>query len=172
MSSVAMKWAAVQAVQHPGLSHLVSVLAAVADKKGQTWRSQLTLAQQMAVTERCVRKYLRALERLGVVQRAHRSNGRGGRSSDLIRLRLDRQFTITKEAARAILQPEQRSGRKPSSNRNNTPFQPEPRSGDKVSDQLKVEIDNQGEPQGLVRGETWESVDGARRLTAIPGGRS
>lgn len=147
MSSVAMKWAAGQSVQHQGLSHLVSVLAAAADKRGQTWRSQLTLAQQMAVTERCVRKYLRALERLGILQRAHRSNGRGGRSSDLIRLRLDRQFTITREAAQAILQPEPRSARNHSSNRNNTPFQPERGSGDKDSDQLKVVITQEEQPQ-------------------------
>lgn len=92
MSSVAMKWARQQHIEHAGLAHMVSVLAAVADARGQTWRAQLTLADDMAVTERCVRRYLRALEKLGVVQRAHRSNGRGGRSSDLIRLRLDRPF--------------------------------------------------------------------------------
>lgn len=171
MSSAAMKWAARQAVQHQGLSHLVAILAAVADKRGQTWRSQLTLAQQMAVTERCVRKYLRALERLGIVQRMHRSNGRGGRSSDLIRLRLDRQFTITREAAIAILQPEPRSARNQSSNRNNTPFQPEPRSGDKDSDQQKLVITTQGDvtpsSQSAQRG-----ADRKPKLAIVNGGRA
>jgi hypothetical protein len=171
MSSAAMKWAAQQTVQHPGLSHLLSILSAVADKRGQTWRSQLTLAQQMAVTERCVRKYLRALERLGVVQRAHRSNGRGGRTSDLIRLRLDRQFTITKEAARAILQPEQRSGKNPSSYRNNTPFQPEPRSGEKGSDQQKEVIYQEEHPQDS---QSAQRAEGGERpsLRVIGGGRA
>src|SRR6185503_11569505 len=118
MSGAAMKWARQQRIAHAGLTHLVSTLAEVADGKGATWRSQASIAERMALTDRCIRKWLRALELLGVIQRAHRSNGRGGRTSDLIRLRLDRQFTLTRNAIRAILQPEQRAGRNEVSNRN------------------------------------------------------
>jgi len=164
-----MKWARQQRIEHSGLAHMVSVLAAVADARGQTWRAQLTLADDMAVTERCVRRYLRALEKLGVVQRAHRSNGRGGRSSDLIRLRLDRPFTVTKGAARAVLQPEQFSGSSRSSNRTITTVQPEQCSGDKDSDQLEKIVYQ--EEQTLEVGNTREATVGPA-LRIVNGGRA
>lgn len=164
-----MKWARQQRIEHAGLVHMLSILATVADKRGQSWRAQLTLADEMAVTERCVRRYLRALEKLGVIQRAHRSNGRGGRSSDLIRLRLDRPFTITKDAARAVLQPEPLSGSSRSSNRTITTVQPEQRSGDKDSDQLEKIIYQ--EEQTLEVGNTREATAGPA-LRIVNGGRA
>ena len=169
MSSAAMKWAREQRFEHSGLAHMVRTLAAAADKRGATWRSQSTLAEEMALTGRCVRRYLRALEKLGVLQRAHRSNGRGGRSSDLIWLRTDLPFTVTREAARAVLQPEQLSASSRSSNRTIAPFQPEQMSGDQYSDQSRVDIYQ--EDQGLVGGNTREAAP-SPALRIVAGGRS
>lgn len=148
MSSAAMKWARQQRVEHRGLTFLIATLAAVSDSRGQTWRMQATLADQMAVSERSVRLWLLALEKLGVIQRARRSRGRGlGRSSDLIRLRLDRQFTLTGEAVRAILQPAKPAACNltPSDtyNRQNLHLQPANAAGDKDRDQSRVEISTQ-----------------------------
>jgi hypothetical protein len=167
MSSAAMKWAREQRIAHAGLTHLTGTLAAFSDEKGVTWRSQATLAERMAVTERCVRRWLRALEKLGVIQRAHRSNGRGGRTSDLIRLRLDRQFTLTREAVRAILLPEQRAGKNEVSYRNKTSFLPEQRAGEKGSDPLKVEMGTQEGLEPISQSAQWGAG-----LRVVNGGRS
>lgn len=171
MSSRAMKWAQQQIVANEGLAHLLNVLAMAADRHGCSWRSQLTLAEQLAVSERAVRQRLAALAMLGIIQRAHRSNGRGGRSSDMVRLRLDRQFTVTKAVARAALQPANSAGSKQSSNRQISSFQPADSAGDKVSEQLKVESYQEKHPQSLQsaqRARTGEKPT----LAVVNGGRA
>ena len=168
MSSAAMKWARQQTVAHAGLRSLVTALAVAVDSNGCTWRAQATLADDMAISIRCVRYWLAALDRLGIVQRAHRSNGRGGRGSDLIKLRLDKNFTVTREAARAVLQQARGAGRKQSSKRHIAHFQQAPGADDQVRDQLKVEDTiQQGSPdpklvEGLERKTTWRVVNGGR----------
>jgi hypothetical protein len=179
MSSAAMKWARRQSIEHRGLVHLVATLAAAADARGQSWRAQGTLADQMAVSVRSVRLWLLALERLGVIQRIGRSRGRGlGRSSDLVRLRLDRQFTLTREAVRAILQPAKAAAcnanvqasdnaATETYNRQTAHLQPANAAGDKVSDQQKVVI-NQGEqPQ-----DHQSAQRGKAGLRVLDGGRA
>lgn len=172
MSGPAMRWALTQRVANPGLTQLIAALARIADKKGCSWRAQATLAEELAVSERTIRLRLAVLEKLGVIQRAHRSNGRGGRSSDLIRLRLDCQFTITKATARAVVEQVSSIGRKASSNRQISTFQPANSAGDKGREQLHQEEGTQGklEPiyQSALRGT------GARppALSVVNGGRS
>ena len=150
MSSAAMKWAQNEVrIAHPGLTHLVNTLAKAADDKGASWKSHATLAEIMGGSRHTVRKWLSALEKLGIIQRAHRSNGRGGRSSDIIRLRLDRPFTVSKDAVRAIFQAARGAGSKESSKRQKTQFQAARGANDKGSDQQKAEVANhETHPQG------------------------
>jgi hypothetical protein len=165
MSSAAMKWARAQRVEHRGLTFLIATLAAVADSRGQTWRAQGTLAEQMAVSERSVRLWLQALEKLGVIQRARRSKGRGlGRSSDLIRLRLDRQFTLTRPTVRAILQPANPAACNgvsgASYNRQNLHLQPANPAGDKL----------RGSTEGRKIGSQEKLAQDSKSALGAPGG--
>lgn len=165
MSSAAMKWARRQTIAHSGLRNLVTTLAVAVDKTGCTWQSQATLAADMSVSVRCVRYWLGALDTLGLVQRAHRSNGRGGRTSDLIRLRLDRDFTITREGARAVLQAARGAGRNPSSKRQKLHFQQAPGADDQGSDQLKEVLATQEDLAQVSQsalGRTLRVVNGGR----------
>jgi hypothetical protein len=127
------------------------------------------LAEQLSVSERAVRQRLSVLEKLGVIQRAHRSNGAGGRSSDMIRLRVDLQFTITKATAKAMFQPAKSAGSKSIPNRQISTAQPANSAGDKGSDQSRLEISTQeGTPD-------YQSAEGKSRkptLAVLAGGRA
>jgi hypothetical protein len=171
MSGNAMKWAREQHIAHAGLKYLVDVLAMDVDSRGFTWRSQLNLAEQLAVSERAVRQRLAALEKLGVIQRGHRSNGAGGRSSDVIRLRIDLQFTITKATAKALLQPAKSAGSDPNPNRQISTAQPANSAGDKGSDQLKSEIATQ-EPLELSPQSALRVGGRNATLRVLNGGRA
>lgn len=168
MSSEAMKWAKSQRFAHPGVTHLVQTLAREADKNGVTWKSHATLADLMGGSPHTVRKALWVLANLGVIQRAHRSNGRGGRSSDMIRLALDaaEPFNIPRREIMELFQAARGVTRNQVSNRPKNAFQPSRRADDQVSDQLKVELGTQEEglEQKVVRGTgpALRVVDGGR----------
>lgn len=164
-----MKWARQQRIAHAGLKYLVATLAATVDQQGLTWQAQATIADEMAVSLRCVRYWLDALEKLGVIQRAHRSNGRGGRGSDVIRLSLGRQFTVTAETAAAVLQAARGAGRKQSSKRHHAHFQPAPGADDQVRDQLRVEDSTQ---QGSPDYQSAEDRGRKPTLLVVNGGRA
>ena len=85
------------------LKGLVNAIAARADKKGTTWVSQATLADDIGASERHVRALLRRLERLGIITRTARSSGRSGRLTDIITLAMHRSFDFTAGAIRTEL---------------------------------------------------------------------
>ncbi|GEP00555.1 hypothetical protein GCM10007887_05110 [Methylobacterium haplocladii] len=88
MSYKAQIWA-----QHikAGSSSVKAVLNAVAffaDDDGQTWRSQGEIARHTELTDRTVRAALATLEERGLLVREERSRKDGGRSTDILTLRL------------------------------------------------------------------------------------
>lgn len=90
MSFQATKWA----IQHRGLppiaQHVLMLLAAHADDRGQCWPSQATLCEISGLSERSVRNGISALEKAGLVTREKRRRADGSRLSDLLTLNLNR----------------------------------------------------------------------------------
>lgn len=171
MSGKAMKWAMEKVtIDHPGLSHLVLILAIAADKNGATFKSQATIAGEMGGSQHTVRKWLSALDQLKVIQRIRRSNGRGGRSSDIIRLRMDRdRIVISKADIVPIFQAAHGAGCRERSNRHGIEFQPAPGANDQVSDQLKVVITHKEQPQDYQSAQ--RAADRKPTLAVVNGGR-
>lgn len=103
MSTIAMRWAERQALSGSAtLGSLINALAKRADKQGRAWISQATIAVEMHVSERHVRRWLPIAERLGLIRREARSRGRGrGRDTDMIVLPLGHVLRITREAIKA-----------------------------------------------------------------------
>lgn len=116
MSSAAIKWARSQNFGSAPLKSVVNALAVRVDRQGATWVSQMTLAQDLGMSDRSLRTHLKTLEALGVIVRTVRSRGRHGRASDLIILTLHRRFDITAKDIRAVRQrlAEESSNRKKS----------------------------------------------------------
>jgi len=102
MSSEAMKWARLQSFGSLSLKALVNAIAARADKKGSTWVSQRTLADDLGASDRHIRELLAKAEMLGVITRTPRSAGRRGRLTDLMTLTLQRSFCLTASDVRAV----------------------------------------------------------------------
>ncbi|MFY9292707.1 MAG: helix-turn-helix domain-containing protein [Methylorubrum rhodinum] len=97
MSMTALKWVKRQRVRTTCRVVLVA-LADRADRAGQCWPSQATLAEETGLAVRTVRLVLAELDAAGVVARTHRGNGHGGRASDLIALSLDHDFDLLSAA--------------------------------------------------------------------------
>lgn len=66
-----------------------------ANKVGECWPSQATLAEYTGYSEKTVWTALGRLQERGLIERSHRGNGKGGRSSDLIRLLIPLVATAT-----------------------------------------------------------------------------
>lgn len=62
-------------------------LADMANKHGNLWPRQDTLAKQMGLSERTIRTALKTLELAGWIERTHRQRESGARQSDNIRIR-------------------------------------------------------------------------------------
>jgi len=124
MSAAAMAWAKRQKIADHTMKTALTTLAWAADAESHCWPSQARIAAEMGVSDRAVRSALKLLESFGLIERKARSNGRSGRTSDMITVAVDREFTVTKPQAkaarRALLNPP-----KPSSGGK---FQPEQRS--------------------------------------------
>jgi hypothetical protein len=93
MSVAAAKWAKRQRVRTT-CRVVLTALADFADKQGQCWPSQATLATETGLAVRTVRVVLAELTAAGVITRRHRGNGFGGRASDLIALTMDQDFDL------------------------------------------------------------------------------
>jgi DNA-binding MarR family transcriptional regulator len=59
-----------------------------ADDRGKTWVGQARLARYTGYSQRTVRASLKALETREFIHRSPRGNGKGGRSTDIVRLRI------------------------------------------------------------------------------------
>lgn len=94
MSVAATKWAKRQRVRTT-CRVVLTALADFADKQGQCWPSQATLAAETGLAVRTVRLVLAELTAAGAITRQHRGNGFGGRASDLIILTMDQDFDLT-----------------------------------------------------------------------------
>lgn len=102
MSSAAIKWARSQNFGSAPLKSVVNAIALRVDKKGATWAAQSTLAQDIGMSDRHLRSYLKLLVALGVIYRIVRSRGRYGRASDLITLAMHRRFNLTPKDLAAV----------------------------------------------------------------------
>ncbi|MDR7034515.1 hypothetical protein J2X35_003233 [Mesorhizobium sp. BE184] len=179
MSKVALDWFKHQRIGDATLKAVVRAIAWSADKGGGECRAaQSVLAAEASTTDRAVRAALVVLERLEIIRRKPRSKGKYGRTTDLIMLALDRHFDVSKASVRAIrkslrpaLQPERRSGKTETCNRNRVPLQPEPRSGEynpvypEVPYQVRISTNVEGSSTG---GETNPTDRAAYPANVIP----
>lgn len=178
MSSEAMKWAKLQSIESGPLSRALDVLAQLAnERQGHSlFHSQATIAARLHCSVRTARNLLADLETLKVIQRARRSRGRGlGRTTDLIRLRTDQNFTFTKDQIRTLLQAAKVAGCNRAStgsyNRQISHLQPAETAGDRsTSDQQKEVVNQEGQPQGSQSALGVTSDKPALRVVA--GGRA
>ncbi|MBB4407075.1 hypothetical protein [Agrobacterium radiobacter] len=77
---------------------ILKVLSRCADDAGACGITREDLADRLDVAERTARRGITALETLGIVSRSRRqASERRGRAADLISLKLDHDFTLTKE---------------------------------------------------------------------------
>lgn len=177
MSSEAMKWAKAQTIENGPLARALDVLAQLANaEKGHSlFHSQKTIAARLHCSVRTARNLLADLETLRIIQRARRSRGRGlGRTTDLIRLRLDQSFTFDKDQIRTLLQAAKPAACKSplggSYKRQLSHLQAAETAGhDQPLDQQKKRIIQQ--EQGLVRGEAHETP-AVPALRVVSGGRA
>ncbi|MDX6806336.1 helix-turn-helix domain-containing protein [Terrihabitans rhizophilus] len=95
MSSTAILWARRQRIGKPHLKSLLNALATRANNDGLTFVAQATLAEDLGLSERQIRKSLALLEALGLIVRMPRSRGRKGRMSDNIILSMHRMFDVS-----------------------------------------------------------------------------
>ncbi|MCJ2034530.1 helix-turn-helix domain-containing protein [Methylobacterium sp. J-068] len=93
MSVIAAKWAKRQRVRTT-CRIVLGALADRADKQGQCWPSQATIAADTGLAVRTVRLVLAELTTAEVIQRVPRGNRFGGRATDLITLNLGRDFDL------------------------------------------------------------------------------
>lgn len=109
MSVPAMNWAGRQQIASGSIKGVLTALAWIAGKEGTARPAQATIAERAGLSPRSVWEALAILEQLGVISRERRSRGRLGRTSDLITLRMHRDFNISKKdisAARKALKAE------------------------------------------------------------------
>ncbi|MEH3108999.1 MAG: hypothetical protein PGN22_02710 [Agrobacterium cavarae] len=98
MSSIATAWLKRQVVPDRTLMAILKVLSRCADDAGACGITREILADRMGVAERTARRGISALEMLGLISCSRRQAAeRRGRAADLINLKLDREFTLTKE---------------------------------------------------------------------------
>lgn len=97
MSVPAMNWAGRQQIASGSIKGVLTALAWIAGKEGTARPAQATIAKRAGLSPRSVWEALAILEQLGVISRERRSRGRLGRTSDLITLRMHREFIITKK---------------------------------------------------------------------------
>lgn len=90
MSIQAVAWAIRQRVGSPTGKVLLMCLANYADESGECWPSQGTMSAEAELGERATRDWLKTLEDQGFIERQRRHRGDGSRTSDLIRLCLNR----------------------------------------------------------------------------------
>ncbi|WP_035227756.1 hypothetical protein [Agrobacterium tumefaciens] len=98
MSSTATAWLKRQDIPDRTLMAILKVLSRCADDAGACGITREELADRLDVAERTARRGVTALEALGIVSRSRRqASERRGRAADLISLKLDHDFTLTKE---------------------------------------------------------------------------
>lgn len=97
MSVPAMAWAGRQQIASGSIKGVLTAVAWIAGKEGTARPAQATIADRAGLSPRSVWEALAILEKLGLISRERRSRGRLGRTSDLITLRLHRDFNITKK---------------------------------------------------------------------------
>jgi len=90
MSIQAVAWAIRQRVGSPTGKVLLMCLANYADENGECWPSQATISAEAELGERAARDWLKTLEDRGFIERQRRNRSDGSRTSDLIRLCLNR----------------------------------------------------------------------------------
>lgn len=176
MSSAAMKWAKEQAIENGPLARALDVLAQLANEKksNSLFHSQRTIAARMRCSVRTARNLLAELETLTIIQRARRSRGRGlGRTTDMIRLRMDQNFSFTKDQIRTLLQAAKVAGCKSPSagsyKRQISHLQAAETAGhDQPLDQHQEVSNQEIEPQ------EYQSAPGGRKptLLVVNGGRA
>ncbi|KQO76446.1 helix-turn-helix domain-containing protein [Methylobacterium sp. Leaf88] len=93
MSVIAAKWVKRQQVRTT-CRVVLTALADRADKQGQCWPSQATIAADTGLAVRTVRLVLAELTAAQVIQRMPRGNRLGGRAADLITLNLGHDFDL------------------------------------------------------------------------------
>lgn len=116
MSVPAMNWAGRQQIPNGSIKGVLTALAWIAGKEGTARPAQATIAERAGLSPRSVWEALAILEKLGVISRERRSKGRLGRTTDLITLRLHREFNISKKdisEARKALKAERSNSQKP-----------------------------------------------------------
>ncbi|WP_370539015.1 helix-turn-helix domain-containing protein [Aureimonas sp. AU22] len=94
MSGSAIRWARAQKIESASLKSLLRAIADRCNPAGVTTASQATLAADMSISERQVRKTLAVAERMGLISRTKRSAGARGRTSDAIALTVSRDFNL------------------------------------------------------------------------------
>ncbi|GJD88207.1 hypothetical protein BHAOGJBA_1720 [Methylobacterium hispanicum] len=105
MSVAAGKWAKRQRVRATCRAVLIA-LADRADKRGQCWPSQTTIADDTGYAVRTIRLALAELSHAGVIARQPRGNRFGGRAADLITLNMGHDFDLLAAPELASAEPE------------------------------------------------------------------
>ena len=90
MSIQAVAWAISQQVGGPAGKVLLMCLANYADEKGLCWPSQATISREAELGVRTTRDWLKKLEQMGFIERTERRREDGSRTSDFIRLCMER----------------------------------------------------------------------------------
>lgn len=86
------------------MKSILLALAIYSDPKGVAWPSQAMLASDAGLSLRAARDALSKLEYFGLIKRMKRGNGHGGRSSDLIAISIDREFSVGKSDVKKAAQ--------------------------------------------------------------------
>lgn len=175
MSKEAMQWAGAQRVSDITLSTVLKALAYFANRgTAECCKSQGEIAREIGASVRTVRHALAVLERLEIISRRARSNGFSGRTTDAVKLSIDRNFDVSKGAIVAIrkaLQPAKSAVSKENCNRQNLPLQPAKSAGEdntvNTEDTLSVGITSVGrEGTYTPEGHGWRTSDWYHDLPA------
>ncbi len=71
----------------PGVRAVLRELGDTANADGTSWAKQETIAAELGVSERTVRRHLKTLEAMGWIERTRRHRKDGSRTSDFVQLR-------------------------------------------------------------------------------------
>lgn len=88
MSSQAVAWAITMKCETAATKAVLLSLANFANEYGECWQGQKTVAEGASLKPRQLRTLLKALEASGLIERTRRGNEKGGRDTDMIRLRM------------------------------------------------------------------------------------
>lgn len=102
MSKLAKEWAHRQHIADGAMKPVLVELAYLHMNGRDLFPSQAYLAQATGNSERTVRDALRLLEIFGLVARKARSKGKLGRTTDIVTLSLDKEFSVSKSAIAAV----------------------------------------------------------------------